>query len=487
MPRYRDTQTGEILDQAQFDALSSGGSPATVTPKATGSNFTQRLKLGFGGEKSRAEGRRIEEEAGLRGSFDVGDIADVAGASLPLIGGVLGGIGASPTALASGPVGPTAGAAIGTAAGESLRRGIGSALGVRDEETKGGEIGGIVKDVAKSGVYTYLAGKTLETIAKIPPVKKALEVVTQKIPERLYSTFFKTSSDDLSKQIRTGAMAKLQAENPELFANYVKQGIVRPGPSGVVEINPTLARQALDKAFGSGKTGRSLEKMAEYSYLKQFEMESAARNIVKNTGAKVNIGGDKKGYLKLLDDSLKTFKKEGYGFLSREAGEAKLLHKELSAVKSSKIPADLALRIRRTLDTFRSASSFRQSTTLGPKQAIFKTAADKLRGRLANEVPGLKETMKEYKFYIDTADNLVAEAAKKGNTRIFSLFDAIVGGSSLSGDVPGTGLGLLAGLRTIQTPAILTFIARTLNQAPEVVSKIAPTAVGQATQKFTQK
>lgn len=319
-----------------------------------------------------------------------------------------------------------------------------------------GEVGQKSEVATELGAAFPVAGKILSPVGKY---------ITAKLPERLYSSIFKTSADDLAMQVRTKAFAKLQFTNPELFNKLRNYGFIK-NINGKVEINLTLAKEALEVGMGSAKTGGSLEGMAEYSYLKQFELEARARDVVSKTKSTVNLGTKKTSYLNLLDDLYNNFVEGGYGksgFLQSEAKSAKEMYGAIKATKGTKIAADLALRLRRTIDNLRSTSAFRMSTKLSEKQAIFKSAADNIRGELS-KVVGLKDIMKEYKMYINFADDLIAEGARRGNTKIVTLFDAIVGGSSMSGNVPGSGLGLLATLRTIQTPAILTFIARTLDK-----------------------
>lgn len=455
-----DNTEMNFLTDEQFNAIpgETKVSVPTITPKIEegGGGFLERAKLSFGGEKSAERIKQIEEEQGTRGKFDIGDIADVLGDLIPIAAGVGGGFFG----------GGLPGAVIGTTGGEAAKIAIGKALGVREEIPLGKE----AVEVGKTAAYTYLGGKALPYVAKLPGVKQAINMMTEKLPERLFSTFFKTTADDLEQQVRTGALKAMQKETPEVFDNMVKQGIIRIGKRGI-EINPTLARQALERDFGTGKTGRSLEKMAEHSFKKQFEMELKARQLVKGFTDKIDLGKYKVAAEKMINDTYNTFKKEGYGIVPDIANEAKTLSKELAKVKSNKISAELALRTRRMIDSLRNLSSFRTDPKLTSKQAFFKDTADKVRGMLADNVPALRETMKEYKFYIDAADDLIGEAARRGNQRIFNLFDAFVGGSSIGAGVPFTGIGLLAALRTIQTPAVMSAIARGLYKSPELASK----------------
>ena len=439
--------------------------------KPTDFGFMERLKMSFGGKETAEKAKEIEKQAGLAGKFEIGDIADIIGGTLPIIGGFIGGTGG---AIAGMGVGAVPGAAIGATAGESVRQAIGRGLGVRE----GIPLSQEMKDVVLTGVGTYAGGKAIGVLAKAPGIKQTLNFFTKAVPERLYSTFFKTTTDDMAKQIKSGAMAKIQQTNPDMFDDFVKQGIIRMKSGQPVEINPTLARQALEKSFGSKATGGSLEKMAEYSYVKQFELEAQARNLVKNSKEMIDLGSNKQGYIKMLKDIFDAFDQEGYGFLKGQSNEAKEIYNTLKNAVGTKINAETALKLRRTMDSLRSSSSFRESPKLSLKQGIFKNAANQLREKLT-KISGLKDLMKDYKFYIDVADGLVAEAARRGNTKIFSLFDAMVGGSSIGGGLgAGGGLGLLAMLRTVQTPVVLTAIARGLYGLPETMAKKITPKIG---------
>lgn|SRR3990167_5483852 len=132
-------------------------------------SFGERLKMSFGDKGTIEELKRKEEEAGLRGKFDIGDIADVAGSAIPAIGGVLGGLGGT---IAGFGVGGVPGAAIGTGAGEAVKQAIGRGLGVREDQTIGEE----VKDVGKTVAFTYLAGKAGQYL--LSRVPKLLGIAT---------------------------------------------------------------------------------------------------------------------------------------------------------------------------------------------------------------------------------------------------------------------------------------------------------------------
>src|SRR3990167_1042080 len=121
-------------------------------------NFMKRLKLGFGGPAAEQQRRQLEEQSGLRGKFEVGDIADVVGSSLPIVGGILGGGGG--TVLGT-PLSAPMGMAVGSAAGESLKQAIGRGLGVREDVSAGSE----AKDIALTSIFSFFGAKVGNYIA----------------------------------------------------------------------------------------------------------------------------------------------------------------------------------------------------------------------------------------------------------------------------------------------------------------------------------
>ena len=125
------------------------------------SSLGQRFKASFGGPEAKSriiEGSNFIDKGGnmkpYRGFKEfAGDIADVAGGSLPLVGGILGSTGG---AIGTMGVGAIAGGAIGATAGESVRQAIGRGMGVREDVSLAREAGGL----ALTGALAYVGGKT---------------------------------------------------------------------------------------------------------------------------------------------------------------------------------------------------------------------------------------------------------------------------------------------------------------------------------------
>lgn len=330
-----------------------------------------------------------------------------------------------------------------------------------------------------------------------PVVSKTLSFIAKRLPERFFSTFFKTTDDDLVRQLKTSNIVKLQQTKPDLYQKFVDQGIIKFTKGGVPEVDQTLARQALERGFGTAKTGRNLLSMADYSYSKQLELESDIVELLGKsskpsaTGAVtmqapsalqpnkfwISFGtksNSKQAYVTLLENLTKDLEKTGFGktgFMVDEAQGAREMLNILKATKGNAIAPDVALRLRRTIDGLRNTSSFRLDPSLSKSQGALKNAANYLRGKLA-EIPELKSLMKEYKFYIDAFDTLAEQAAKAKNQKILTLFDAIVGGTSMAALNPVGGLGLMASIRTVQSPAIMTFLGQQLNKMQSVAPAI---------------
>ena len=158
-----------------------GFKPETPQEQPTGKiNFLQRLKLGFGGPAATKKSEELEKQAGLAGKPDIGDIADIAGRSLPIVGGMLGVAGG--TIMGAG-IGAIPGMAMGSVAGESMRQAIGRGLGGREGVSLGQE----AKDIASTGAGAYIGGKVVQTGLKLikPAFSRILGLVTSESSDNI--------------------------------------------------------------------------------------------------------------------------------------------------------------------------------------------------------------------------------------------------------------------------------------------------------------
>lgn len=124
-----------------------------------GLTFGERFKSSFGTAKVREQAKRAEVLSGQSGRVDIGDIADIAGGSIPFLTSFIGAMGG--TAFGLG-VGGAVGAGIGATAGESVRRTVGQALGVREDVTPIEEASGALG----VGAATTVSGKALPLVGR---------------------------------------------------------------------------------------------------------------------------------------------------------------------------------------------------------------------------------------------------------------------------------------------------------------------------------
>ena len=369
---YRDKTTGEIISDEAYNSLPDGSgvsSSAPESPQTPSSpqpgGFLQRFKLSFGGSTAKDQIKQIEEQQGTRGKFDVGDIADVAGAALPLAGGIAGGIIGT----------PIGGGAVGAAAGQGLRRVIGRAIGA-DEATPT-DIG---RDVALTGAGAYVGGRAGSAI---------FTALTKYVPERAMSIIFRESADDIARNVRTGGLDK------------------------------TTAREVLEEGYrGTTKT------MMQKSFNTMQELEDQVKSKVKGKVLTIN---NIKGYRDLISTFQAHLKASSYGFDPKNMQSASQILNQLNKIKGSKIPAELGLVMRRFLDGVRKTSSFRADVNLAPKEAAFKAAADGLRKNLAEQIPEVGPLMSRYRIHINAFNQLADYAYRTQNRQMIQLIDALAG------------------------------------------------------------
>src|SRR3990167_6282863 len=393
--------------------------------------FKERAKMSFGDEKTITKLKKLEEEAGLRGKPDIGDIADILGTSFPLVGSVLGGLVGGAGTAGLGTVG---GAALGASTGRAVQETVGKILDVNKKT-----LGESAQDVAIEGGLTYVGGKVAQKIAPL---------LTKIIPERLYSRIFKQTTDDFEKAVKTGALSELQKKSPKVFQDYVNKGIIKVGKSGQVTLNPTLAREAIDRGLKG-----STDSMAKATYLNQLNIENQIRQILPKA-PELTIA-NKSGYFEILKDIRVHLKDTGYGFRTENMQKAGELLASLRKTGPNKVNAETALELRRFIDGIRNTSSFRLDAKLTPKQEELKHAADKLRGYIAEQVPGAKELMNEYRFNIQALDDFVDYAIKTKNKQLINYMDLLLtGGAAVTGSPWLLGAEVIK--RSFDFPSVLT-------------------------------
>jgi hypothetical protein len=268
-----------ISEQQALSALKKRGY------EVEGLSMAERFKSSFGDEKSIARMKRAEQLSGQRGKLEAGDIADVAGSALPIIGSLLGTI--------AGPVGVGAG----TAAGEAVKRGVGQALGVRDK-TLGQEalgtigagvtagVGAKVIPMAIGGIKKALGG-TGKVVAKNVFGEKTTEVAKKAFKDPTQFNAFRTEQktiEGVASQTRN-AISTFRDASKRTFEEATKKIVPKPIP--VKDVNTVFTNTA--KEF-LGMTPE--EKLTSKQFLGSF------LNREEKTVLNKIMSGLKSGYAK---------------------------------------------------------------------------------------------------------------------------------------------------------------------------------------------
>ena len=466
MPRYRDIQTGEILKQEQFDVLPQFPqqqeitTPESVFPLTTPQDRTTKGVLGFLGKvtgvepigrflgsqavKLTKEGRELERlrKTGQVSEEEYKGITTGGVTGRQLLGGALqtgltvGTLGAGGFLASGGKLLPQ------IAKSAALGGAFGGAHGLQEDKP--------LSDIKGDIIAGAILGGSLPIVGR---VFKTLFKGVKGFPERLYGQIFKRAEDDLAAQWNTEALQNMQTTNPAQFAQFVKNGIIKTS-AGKIEVNPTLAREALQR----GLQGNS-QNMFKYSAVKELELETQARQFASpETLLKV---GNKKGYINMLRDLVGEFKKNNYGFFPERMQNAQELIGRLNNTKGNVVDAETALWLRRFLDSMRKTTSFTNpSAPLSNKQEAFREAANSLRSSLSDQIPGIRGVMNEYRFFIEASEAILKDAVRRENRQLIGLADYIAGGGGLVAGAPGTGISLGLGIRAFQQPSTLTGLAQ---------------------------
>lgn len=296
----------------------------------------------------------------------------------------------------------------------------------------------------KKGLETGLIAGGLSSA--MGGVKSALNYFG--VPERLYQTIYKNNAADAINQLKSTQWAKLKVEDPQQYATYVKEGLIKEGKDGEVKVVESIAKQALDNGYKG-----SMENMAGMAIQDQLKNEVKAREIVRgltNNGKPPIINVPEKEFSSVLDNVAERYKGVGFGEIGQQATALS------NKFKSGKIDAETALEARRLFDRLRIQSSFDTNAPLSVNQENFKFMADKLRGRLS-EIPGMADVMKNYQFSIEALDALAKESVRSGNKNVLSLID-----TTLIGNGSPVSIGAYIGKKTLLNPTVVTKTAQSI-------------------------
>lgn len=298
-----------------------------------------------------------------------------------------------------------------------------------------------------------------------------------RLPERLYNTVFKSTYDDAVNELKTTSLNTLKQTDPRLYDQAVKAKVIRQGASGEVIINPRLAREALDRGLKG-----SLQNMANAAVKGQVKSELLAKQLANAYRGRVAVPEPQ--YYRVLKQVSANYKNVGFGELAADATQyAKLLKSQTGRLTGAE-----ALGLRRFLDKMRFASSYvKEPTQLSQSQANFKFLSDALRKRV-NAIPGMKDVMNDYRFYIDALEALANEAKRRGNRQVLSLIDSLFFSTGLASGNPALGITAGVGRKLLNMPAGATNLAHMIdNIQPTMAGRLLRGAAIQATASQEQQ
>lgn len=335
-------------------------------------------------------------------------------------------------------------------AARSLIKGIGEGLdfAIKSTAQKSTEdLGTQIKTATGSFLIGLMMTPVIDTAGAV--VKNGLDRITKRLPERLMSTIFKTSADDLLAEWRTIA--------------------------GNKPLNKTLAREALENdIFGSS------EKMGVYSIKKLGDIEKMVQQTSKGSDKIINVGKQQTRKTILF---LKDIAQSYDGPFSSVGPTAKNLAKEIAQGKGNMDP-NLVLRLKRFFDALRNNSSFKVNPTLSLKQEGLKNAANVYRKELYKA--GFKDAMEQEKIFIDALEALVKDAAGRKNKNVIGLVDVLAGGGGMVSGNPLVGFSTAASIRAVQQPTFITGTARGLYKAGQAIERTGLGGARKVIQPITQ-
>ena len=338
----------------------------------------------------------------------------------------------------------------------------GAVQGVSAGAVRYAQTGGDVKESSKAALT---AGITRAGLATIGEGARAL-----RIPERLYSTIFKNSKKDMLSELKVNGIDTLKRTNPTMYQQMVDEGIIKLGAGGVPQVNVTLAEQALDKGLRG-----SIRNMADEVVGKTLESEYKVQQIASKYGGTISL--PEKQYVNVLKKVAQEYDDVGFGEISKEAG---YLASKLESTKGN-LTAQDALQFRRFLDRLRIGTSYdKPATSLSMTQSNFKTLSDSVRTKI-NAIPGMKNIMTDYAFYIDAIEALAREASRRGNNQVISLIDSIFLGGGLSSANPAPLLTIGVMRRMLLSGQGMTFFGQLLNKgvaSPKTIGTIGAISSG---------
>jgi hypothetical protein len=273
------------------------------------------------------------------------------------------------------------------------------------------------------------------------------------LPERLYSTIFKNSFQDMQQELKTVGTRAFEKADPARYNELVSKGIIKVGKDGKAVLDETLAKEALDQGLKG-----SLSNMANAVVRNKYELEDKVQTLAAHS--RDTIAVPETQFESVFNKIASDYQDVGFGEFS---SQAKRLADTLATQKEFTVSD--ALDARRLLDSLRIRSSFGTAPThLSLGQDNLKFLANQLRARL-NNVDGMGEIMKDYSFNIDALEALAKEAARRGNNQVISLIDSILLGGGVQAANPVPSSLLFTAKKILQNPRAITNAAQAIQNS----------------------
>ena len=401
-----------LLQKAERLGIKPEGTPTNAGASAktaqSSFGFGERLRMSFGSPEAREKLKEREAKAGLRGKFDLGDIADVAGTIPTIVGGAAGAY--------FTPIAPNIGAGIGAGLGDLARQAVGQAFGVQDSFN--------LKEAGATAGMTAVGGWGLG---------KLFNVVAKTIPNKLMSTIFKQSADDIAAEVKSGGSNLVQSEE-----------VLREGFKG------------------------NSRKMMEFALKTMDDLDEQARGATTGKFVSIPIKQTISNTIKVYLDSFKGYAKK-FGFEPEVIKEGNRIIGALNAAKGNKVPAEVAYSARKFIYKVMKTSAFKSDAKLGPMQAMFKNRAFYLKDILAKQLPGFAKIMNKYSIHINAFEDLAKYAASTQNRDLFDLLDVFI----MYGINPTAYLAR----RGLTSAGFKTGVAQTLYQGGKMIERVLPKGV----------
>lgn len=300
---------------------------------------------------------------------------------------------------------------------------------------RGGRIAQAAGGAAEFGAKSALQGNSTRDVATDAVIggatpaasellSKAGNVITKKLPERLYGQIFKNSPDDMRAQFESVARGQ--------------------------ERNPTLAKEVLQRGISGSSETMAVDVYKNLNVLED-ELQASAKGTMTTLPQKPK-------FIKLLRDIKGTFKGTFFAERGQEADE---LIRSLQSVRGDAVHAEDALKVKRYLDRMRNTSSFRMDPKLTVKQEELKVAADTVRNSLKQN-PTFRTLLNEERIHIQAFDDIVDDAVRRNNKQLLGLTDYILGGGGMAAGAGVSGIGTAAMVRGFQQPTTLTGMGQAL-------------------------